>query len=351
MIAVVISAILLLGATGLFISNKRIYKEQDAMGRLQENARFAMDMLIKDIRRAAYVGCSDKLSQVTNNLSPITSTDLLNFSNPVEGSEAAGNWKPSDSTQITGSILPLGSMQARPDGITVRYLSPINTGLVKFTTAQEVDGTTAVPVTCPSADCTANPTVVANDYIGLSNCSNTDLFKVTAVNATSLAHTAGLSTTFADDSQISFYVANRYYISNSATDSSGNQLVKNDSAGNPVPSLMRYTYTPADGITNQLLIEGVENMQILYGVDNNADTVADSYVNASGVAAAGGWDNVVSVRIGLLMRTVDPDFSQDPDTRAYSLLGTSIYTAASPPNDNFRRRVFSTTVQIRNRTQ
>lgn len=341
MIAIVISAILLLGATGMFISNKRIYREQNAIGRLQENARFAMEMLIKDIRRAGYLGCADDPSQVNNNLAPIGVTDLLNFSNPVEGSEAAGNWQPSTSTEITGSILPIGNMQTRPDGITVRFLAPIQTNQIKFTTAQVVSGTNPIPVTCPGADCTSNPTVVTNDDIALSDCAATDIFRLSGVTATTLTHAPNLSRTFDDKSQLSFYTATRYYIGQGG----------NDNAGNPIPSLFRYTYTPASGLTSQLLIEGVENMQLLYGVDNNADTIADSYVDAANVAGAGGWANVVSVRIGLLMRTINPDFSQDKDTRAYALLGTSIYTAGSPPNDNFRRRVFSTTVQIRNRGQ
>ena len=42
MVAATLGLLILAGAISMFISNKRIYTEQDEMGRLQENARFAM---------------------------------------------------------------------------------------------------------------------------------------------------------------------------------------------------------------------------------------------------------------------------------------------------------------------
>jgi type IV pilus assembly protein PilW len=92
------------------------------------------------------------------------------------------------------------------------------------------------------------------------------------------------------------------------------------------------------------MIEGVENMQILFGEDTaGADTIADTYVDAATVT---NWDNVVSVRIALLMRTVEEDFSTELNTNTYDLLGTNF----DPVDDHRRRRVFTNTIQIRNRS-
>ncbi len=330
MVALVIGSFLMLGAMGLFISNKRVYTEQDVMGRLQENARFAINLLVEDIRMAAYLGCSDDPAMLTNSLSgAATVTNLFNFNNPVEGSENTGGWLPSASTDPVGTS----------DAITVRYIDPITASVTVSSDMADGSATTVIPVACTTS-CATHITV--GEPLAISDCASTDIFAVTTVNATSLERTTALSKGYTTASQISRYVTNRYYV---ATGSNG-------------PSLFRRTYAQDKGdidtdsntseflLQNQELIEGVENMQIMYGVDNNADLIANSYVTATDVASSGGWNNVVSVKIALLLRTVNEESSNEVDSSTYNLLGTTI----NPTDDRRRRRVYSTTVQIRNRT-
>jgi type IV pilus assembly protein PilW len=331
MVALVIGSFLMLGAMGLFMSNKRIYTEQDTMGRLQENGRFAINLLMNDLRMTGYIGCSDDSSLLTNALpGSATATSLSNMTNHIEGSENAGGWLPS------GLATPVGTS----DGITLRYIKVIDPANASLS-ADMANATANVPLTCAGADCGNFFSV--GEAVAISDCGGTDLFSITTVNTNSLAHT-GLSRAYPSSATLmSRYVANRYYIANNA---SGN------------PSLFRLTFaqdkddidsdsnTTEFLVQNQEMIEGVENMQILYGVDNNADLIANSYVDATGVAGAGGWDNVVSVRVAILVRTIDSDPNNELDTSTYDLLGTVI----DPVDDNRRRRVYSTTVQIRNRT-
>ena len=54
----------------------------------------------------------------------------------------------------------------------------------------------------------------------------------------------------------------------------------------------------------QELIEGIESMQILYGVDTSGDRLVDDYVKASAVA---NWNTVISLTIALLIRSVEPN--------------------------------------------
>lgn len=332
MVALVIGSFLMLGAMGLFISNKRIYTEQDAMGRLQENARFAINLLVADLRTAGYLGCSDDASALNNSLpGSAAATSLFNFDNPIEGSENGGGWLPGASTDPVGSS----------DAITIRYVKPIPTDEVVLS-ANMADGaaSTAIPLTC-ATNCPTH--FAATEAVAISDCASTDIFTITGVTANSLAHTGtALAKGYTTTAQMSRYVANRYYIA----------------AGSNGPSLFRRTYAQdksdidSDSNTtefllqNQELIEGVENMQIMYGVDSNADQIADSFVNATGVAGAGGWGNIVSVKIALLLRTLNSDVNNEVDTNTYDLLGTII----NPTDDQRRRRVYHTTVQIRNRT-
>ncbi len=57
------------------------------------------------------------------------------------------------------------------------------------------------------------------------------------------------------------------------------------------------------GAAAQPLIDNVQNMQFLYGVDDDGNRGADRYINATAVNAAGIWGSVVSVRVGLLLST------------------------------------------------
>jgi len=120
--------------------------------------------------------------------------------------------------------------------------------------------------------------------------------------------------------------------------------------GEVYPSLYRTIITPGVALveSRQELFEGVEQMHILYGVDTSGNGVPDSYVRSgdaplSAADPAGNWSNIVSVRIAILVRTVD-QHGRDVDTNTYPVSNLVV----GPFNDNRRRRVFTTTVMVRN---
>ena len=100
------------------------------------------------------------------------------------------------------------------------------------------------------------------------------------------------------------------------------------------------------------IVPNVANMQILYGVDNDSDLVADRYVVSGGIAL----ENVRSIRFAFLF--VSPtasalladnqkmDKSGGLTTRTYDLNGVTV----GPFTDRFSRRTFTMTVSMRNRT-
>jgi type IV pilus assembly protein PilW len=339
MIALVISSFLMLGAMTLFISNKRIFNEMESMGRLQENARFAINLLISDLRMAGYLGCSDDPTLVTNTLTGAgTAGNLFNFDNPIEGSDNGGAWSPSASGDPVSTYAVGGTTS---DAITIRFADPIaNDASLSANMANGAVGTD-IPLACTGADCSNFFDV--GEPLAISDCASTDIFDLTAVTSNDISHgSAALSKGYNDTSQISRYVTNRYFIAN----------------GTNGPALFRRTFAQDKGdvdidtntteflAQDQELIEGVEAMHIMYGVDSDADQIANSHVVASGVVGAGGWDNVVSVKIAILVRTINADINNETDTRTYNLLGTIV----NPVDDQRRRRVFGTTVEIRNRT-
>lgn len=89
----------------------------------------------------------------------------------------------------------------------------------------------------------------------------------------------------------------------------------------------------------QELVEGVDNLVLLYGEDTDNDQAANRYVTADNV---GTWNNVVSVRIQLLMASVQNSVS--PIAQTYTFNGASA-TAA----DRRIRSVFTSVITLRNR--
>lgn len=100
-------------------------------------------------------------------------------------------------------------------------------------------------------------------------------------------------------------------------------------------------------IAQSAIVQGVENMQLLYGEDNVA---SDGITNATRYVTAGNvtnWNNVVSMRIAILVDSI-ADIATTDDETPFTLLGQAKIPAA---NDHLRRRAYSTTVTIRNRMQ
>ena len=99
------------------------------------------------------------------------------------------------------------------------------------------------------------------------------------------------------------------------------------------------------------LLEGVESMQILYGLDVNNDQIADRFEAANDIAI-NEWPNVITVRLGLLMATGE-DVTAQLDTNTYNVAGTLISDTSiiSHPVDRRLRYVANTTINLRNRVQ
>ena len=151
--------------------------------------------------------------------------------------------------------------------------------------------------------------------------------------------TNNLGSTYGTDSELLKVRSSTYFIRNGANGS---------------PALWRFSNNIAAGGTNpEELVEGVEDMEILYGEDTDATGTtgygtANQYVDA---ASVGSWANVVSVRLALLMKTSSDilDNPQDYTFLANTASTTVAAATAVTPTDNAVRRTFSTTVQIRNR--
>ena len=349
MVSLTIGAILLAGAVSLFISNRTSYTVNNELSRLQENARFALETITRDIRMARYMGCVNDLSQVADNIGSAVGA-LWNPGNPIEGFEqGATAWMPSNLTQATGTNGTGGDILANTDAVTLRYLAA---------NMEDSDGDSTADylLTSPSSGVTLEVDSGANFTSGLvagiADCGSTDIFRMSGVSVIDSTDpqsganiTANaLSRAYDPDRNaiVAPFVGVRYYIGDDGTG---------------LPVLFRSSIDTDAGSgalveSNQVLIEGVENMQLLYGVDTDSDGSPNVYLESGDTDGTSGadltngtdntWNNVVAVRIGLLHRTLD-EFGQETNTQTYSVNGYDV-TA----NDRRRRRVFHTTALLRN---
>lgn len=106
------------------------------------------------------------------------------------------------------------------------------------------------------------------------------------------------------------------------------------------PNLNITLYRNTNNVTNPL-IEGIQNMQILYGVDSDGDGAANYFVAANPAWIATDWIKVISVRISLLVATLDDNLITQPMTYTYNGVITT-------PADRKIRRIFTTTIALRN---
>ncbi len=325
MVAMVISLFLLGGVVQVYTANKSTYRFSEAMSRIQENARYALDTMARDLRMAGFWGCATfdpaDPSNIQNNLDPAGpgyDPELHDFVGqpPVEGTENDG-LNGSDSIRARGSL---------PGQANV--VSPYNSP-------------TSAQIFINQADF-----VAPGDIVLLSNCKGADIFQVT--NTTngggaakqSVFHNSGagspgnssggggcpgvnpncLSQTYGGDSSLLKLQSVRYYI---AAGASGEPALWRDINGTP-----------------QELVEGVEQLQILYGINTDANATApNQYVTS---AAVPDWNRVVAVRLMLLLRSPENVSLDAPQT--YRFNGVN---AVSP--DNRLRQVISTTIALRNR--
>ena len=326
MVALVVSLVLVGGMIQVFNSSKLSYNTQEALSRLQEDARLAVNFLEKDIRSANMLGCA-KDTIYRSNLNGKTDYPW-NFQIGIQGYESlgSGSWAP---TLDAGAGInnPLADNN---DIITIR----VARGTGVRTTANMANGTSVLSTAFTGM-------LRAEDVVMITDCTATTIFQITQISGSAPNFTIQHGVVAASD------------------DSPGNEeadLGREFAAGSTVFPLETVTYFLRNGDNgpvlwrrigtgpnaSQQLVEGVESMEILYGVDTTgSDGRADRYLSANSVTD---WNEVVSIRIGLLMRTLN-EISPETDTNVYNVNGVAV----DPVDDRRLRRVITTTIALRNR--
>ena len=303
MVALVITLILLAGIGQIFLSSKKSYTLQDSLSRMQESGRYAMDTLTQDLRRAGYWGGNADITEIGGTLTQL-----------AENGSCLGSGNSDWARMLDKKVFGLNDNRTNYGCLPSTSLPAQDALLVRFAAPWPVGGTTT-------------PSFQNNHLYLRSSLFEGKLFR--GSDEASNPITAAAVRT-------SELVARVYFI-NPATTTGTNKC-----DGGTVPSLFRLGLV--NGVpTVEEVAYGVENLQVQYGIDTTNDDSVDSFVNAAGPTDPM-WDQIIAVRIWLLVRAECPDTGYNNDT-IYSMGGANLPAF----NDGYRRKLYASTVRLRNR--
>ena len=322
MIAIALGLIVLAGLATLFANQSAARSEMERSSRQIENGRFAMELLTDDLRMAGFWG---ELNLIPANF-PVPGALI----DPCSFTKA--DWV---------AALPL-HVQGYDDGAGAPACMP----------ADLRPGTDIVVVrrvsTCEAGAANCSAVVNGTPYIQVSRCA-------TEVAVPVQAYELGQSGTepfvrtqrdCAARAALRQYIVRIYYIAD---------VPQVAPLPTPLPTLKRLDFNAATNAWVQTsLVDGIEELQLEYGIDTDGDSDPDVY-NAdpstyacAGCTAASNWSNVVTARVYVLARNSEASVNYT-DTKTYSLGRTA---AGLPyqvtPGGAFRRHAYSGLVRIVN---
>ena len=104
-----------------------------------------------------------------------------------------------------------------------------------------------------------------------------------------------------------------------------------------------------NGMTSETIMEGIENMRFMFGLDTTNDSRVDIYKSIADMTPTD-WENrkgILTVQLFLLVRTLQPDPGIKINNQKY-ILGEGSGKRELTFNDNYRRTVFTTTIRLSN---
>ena len=337
MIGVTIGLILMAGMASLFVSSSQSHNELEKASRQIENGRYAIETLREDIQLAGYFGdylppssavwtspaepCTTILNDMGFSLPPVVPTPPT-LAPGIFGYESAA-------TLSTDCATTLANKRSGTDVLVIRRAS--------------------------TATVTAATAVTGQYYFQVSNCSDSPVenaYVLGKLPASFTLHGVRPTGTPAtclngDVSPVRQYMVHIYYVAD-CNDCSG--------GGDGIPTLKMAELTAGTGacaadpavacgsFSLRPVAEGIENMQLEYGVDTTgSDGIPDVYQTAGSVA---NWANVVSVKAFVLARNTETT-SGYTNSKTY-VLNSSGGAAVGPFNDAYRRHAYAMSARANN---
>lgn len=313
MVALLIAALVLSAVVGLFQQSKSSALQDEQVARMQENGRFALRAIARDLSMAGYFSTmidtarslkSDSLGSITNDCSSNWAKTLGNSLEFANDSDDKGVFACIADTAANvaddNDILAVKRVADEPDR------------------EYDKDGNAT------------GPGLVASQVYLKTNGAAWELYAASGTSDTGASHVPNVL------SSIHRYLPRVYYVRSwSAT------------AGDGIPTLVRVEMQGST-LAGQPLVDGVERLHIEFGIDDEAaaamgifQTVSPDYYVAAPTTTE--LATAVTARVYLLLRS---------PARVTGYVNDKTYTLGSlvlgPFNDAYYRRVYATTVRLNN---
>jgi len=368
MISLALGSVVTAGVVQLFVANSETHNLLQGQSRMQESARFALDFIGRDIRQAGYRGCFSSNDELNTTLDPNNIPYEYDLRFGMTGFDATGvdEWTPDMTavlpyTDAAGTDARVFSLAADNYGVGNGInLDEILSGtdIVTFRNLSSVERRIAAPLINETIDPVIDIEVGWNEFrkdqlVMIHDCAQATIFRVTSLSP----NLAGTPSTTVQDLTIGHLDGDLDNTRNTRKQLNNGNVFQLDAAVSAIES-HTYYIKPGTGFNNSgqhpmslwkksgldapvELIEGVEDLQLLYGEDTDEDGVPNQYVPAHFVI---NWQAVVTVRVTVVVNSIDNVGGLSVPTQGCTIQNCVV----NEQYDGLLRRAFTQTIQLRN---
>jgi type IV pilus assembly protein PilW len=320
MIGIALGLIVMAALTSFFVKSSQNRREIDRAGRQIENGRYAVSALRDELHLAGFFAELSTAGVSWQTPDPCTATGAMGFQvTPLQVPVPIFGY-------ADGATMPT-CVTDRMAGTDVLVVHRLNTEMTPLASAAN-NSTPYLQISRCATDSTTYPWVFA---AGSSAASF------------STASVSGKNTACSAFNDVYRYRTEIFYVRTwSAT------------SGDGVPTLVKidldWTRNTGTGLNVLPLVEGIENLRVEYGVDNDGDGAPDEYRRCDTTltpCTAAQWANVTAARVYVLARNLETTQGYT-DTKTYDM-GSGATRTVGPFNDAIKRHVYAAMVTLPNR--
>lgn len=302
MIAMTVGLVMTGAVLQVYVQSSSSYRLQDELSYIQENGRYALSEIIKELRMAGYSSCGGaaKIANSVENGADVNfASGLIGYgvdstdNNVAAGAVAvtdypavlANAWDGTDALQIykadPNSALHVTSHNPNSATIHIKGTHEYLRDKILLMANESCDQIGIFSISGPTNAAGGAGHIVHNTGTpgDIDNCT-----KSLGGNFTCSAGTQDPKE-YGPGSRVMSVDGLLYYIRNSGSD-----------------ALTPGLYKDVLGGGTEEVVQGVENMSIAFGLDTDNDGVANQYLTARNVQESQ-WGNIMSARVSLVMRS------------------------------------------------
>jgi len=347
MVSITIGLILLAGLTTLIAQQSSTQAELEKSSRQIENGRYAMQILNEDVQMAGYYGEFSNLAglAIPGTLPDPCEVDVANIEPamvfPVQGYDSPGT---------TSGLLTCINALNHVGGTDILVVRSVETATLTIAAAASAAGG---QVYLQSG---LTPTVGLFEK-AMGKGASTSGFTLLTQAKPAIAAASGIPATPAipaGPAPLRKFQVHIYFVSPCSVMSNGSTCGTSDDGGKPIPTLKRVELSASGNTTTMSttpLVEGIENMQIDYGIDSiGNDGSPDGQLLATPVTVED-WADVMALRVHLLTRNNEASAGYvDPKTYEMGYDSAGNVQTVTPANAvrSYKRRLFSQLIRVVN---